>query len=426
VREYAGLKLQEADEVEVVELRCADYYVSRCGRSAAEARFRLVEWLEWMDLEIDNVRSILGRCLRHQDSSRGMALACSLGWYWMTRATSEGVHWLDELLASGGDSPQAHAPAHFLRGFLSLLQVDPTAARPQLEQATLAARAQGQLTLLSQALSMASVAAHMAGDRASTRRLLDEAGAVTGLEDLPATLALLQARALDGLFAGDPDAARSSSSEGVRLSRESGDLYTLDMMLMNLGSAALIAGDIAASKPHFTEALRIAQQIDDRVAQSYLLDALACDAASTGQARLAAQLLGAAETVRTGAGASIMGFLAPFVVRAEESATTALGMSRFAAEREAGTRLSRSAAVALALGERAGASAEAADAGWGPLGRREAEVARLVADGLSNRQIGARLFISEHTVDSHLRSIMDKLGFNSRTQIAAWMAAAER
>ena len=61
-----------------------------------------------------------------------------------------------------------------------------------------------------------------------------------------------------------------------------------------------------------------------------------------------------------------------------------------------------------------------------PLAKREADVARLVAEGLSNRQIGARLFISERTVDSHVRSILNKLGFNSRAQIASWMASSDR
>ena len=56
------------------------------------------------------------------------------------------------------------------------------------------------------------------------------------------------------------------------------------------------------------------------------------------------------------------------------------------------------------------------------MGRRETDVARLVADGLSNKEIGARLFISERTVESHVRNILNKLGFNSRAQIAGWMA----
>jgi len=44
---------------------------------------------------------------------------------------------------------------------------------------------------------------------------------------------------------------------------------------------------------------------------------------------------------------------------------------------------------------------------------------------LSNKQIGARLFISERTVDSHVRSILNKLGFSSRAQIAHWIASTE-
>jgi len=50
----------------------------------------------------------------------------------------------------------------------------------------------------------------------------------------------------------------------------------------------------------------------------------------------------------------------------------------------------------------------------------------LGAQSLTNKQIGARLFISERTVDSRVRSILNKLGVNSRAQIAAWMASAEQ
>ena len=67
-----------------------------------------------------------------------------------------------------------------------------------------------------------------------------------GLDDVPAALALLQARALDGFFEGDLEAVSSASSEGVRLSREVGDLYTLKVWLLNLGMAALIAGELGS------------------------------------------------------------------------------------------------------------------------------------------------------------------------------------
>ena len=57
-----------------------------------------------------------------------------------------------------------------------------------------------------------------------------------------------------------------------------------------------------------------------------------------------------------------------------------------------------------------------------PLSRREREVAQLVAGGLSNREIATRLFLSERTVDNHVQHILDKLGFRSRVQVAAWLA----
>jgi predicted ATPase/DNA-binding CsgD family transcriptional regulator len=429
MREYTRLKLREAGEEDVVELRCADYYVSRCQRGAEQpARYELPGWLEWMELEIDNIRSVLRRCLIHADHARGIGLACSIGWYWITRATTEGVRWLDELLASGPGNPALGGLPYFLRGFLAVLQSDPAAARPPLGRAVILARDAGQLRLLAESLAIGSVAANMAGDRTSARRLLDESQVVAeGTDEPSAMLAFLQARALNGLFEGDLETVRASSSEGVRLSRETGDTYGLEMLLINLGSAAMLAGERDRAQPFFAEALRIGDEIDDRVAQYILLDLLGCHAAGSGRARRAAQLLGAAEAVRAGVGATLFPTAAPLVAQAEASAIAALGASGFEAEFNAGKRLSRDAAIGMALGEPAHAVAAAPDdAGVAPLAKREADVARLVAEGLSNRQIGARLFISERTVDSHVRSILNKLGFNSRAQIASWMASSDR
>jgi non-specific serine/threonine protein kinase len=56
------------------------------------------------------------------------------------------------------------------------------------------------------------------------------------------------------------------------------------------------------------------------------------------------------------------------------------------------------------------------------LTRRELEVAGLVADGLSNRAIAAKLVISQRTAEGHVEHILTKLGFTSRSQIAAWSA----
>src|SRR5262249_45359885 len=173
----------------------------------------------------------------------------------------------------------------------------------------------------------------------------------------------------------------------------------------------------------FTGALGVALQIDDRGPRVYLLGALSCHAPASGEPRLAARLLGATESFRAEVGA-IVNVLGPRLAQATESAGAALGVTRFDAEVRAGARYSREAAVGLALGEPDPAAVEA-DQGGAPglLAKREEEVARLVAEGLSNKQIGARLFISERTVESHVRGILNKLGFNSRAQIAGWMAS---
>jgi len=57
------------------------------------------------------------------------------------------------------------------------------------------------------------------------------------------------------------------------------------------------------------------------------------------------------------------------------------------------------------------------------LTHREREVAELVAQGLTNRQVAAKLFIAERTAEYHVEQIRNKLGFHARSQIAAWVAA---
>ena len=425
MREYASLKLRNANEVDVLEERCLEYYRARCLRAAEQARYQPVQWLEWIELEIDNIRLILERCLARGDFARGLDLAAAIGHYWITRGTTESVRWLDQLLASGEASPRTQVRAYYLRGWLSLLQGDPAAARPWIARAVATARESHQLAQLSESLSIAATAEDAIGDFAAASRFLDEAEAMTAaLHDYPATIELVMARVIHAVFQGDMDRAGAMSSEGVRLSREAGDLFQVETMLRLLAMVAMMVGDLDACKLRSVEALRIARQIDHRIAQYYSLTALGWHAASSGQARLGAQLLGAAETVATGAGAIIYGPAVPLLAAAKESAVAALGASKFEAEFKTGKRLSREAALRLAFGESDHVEGATQRIEVGPLAKREVEVARLIAEGLSNKQIGARLFISDPTVASHIRNIMNKLGVNSRAQIASWITSS--
>jgi predicted ATPase/DNA-binding CsgD family transcriptional regulator len=428
MREYATLKLRDGHEQETLGERCLEYYRTTCLRFADQARYRLLEFLTWADLEIENVRAVLHLCLARGDFARGLDIAASMGYYWITHGTTESIRWLDQLLAAGEPSPSTLVRACYLRGFLSLIQGDAAAARPWIDRAVATARKTGLLAQLSESLSLAVTTESVAGDLEAARRYLDEAEAITeGLHDFPATIELVQSRAVHAICRGDLETAAAVSMEGLRLSREAGDLYLVESMLRNLGMVGMMAGDLDSAMSRGVEALRVARQIDHRLAQYYGLAGLGWRAANSGQARLAAQLLGAAEVAGTRAGAEIMGPSLPFWAQAKELALDALGPSKFEAEFTAGKRMSRDAAMRLALGESPQDEVEAgADGASGPLAKREVEVAKLIAEGLSNKRIGARLFISEATVATHVRNIMNKLGFNSRAQIAGWVVSLKR
>ena len=424
MREYARLKLHEADEEDLLREHCLEHYRLTCLRSIDEARYRLVEWLSWADLEIDNLRAVLHQCIAREDLARGLDIAASMCYYWITHGTTEAVRWLDQLLPAEDASAPTLVRAYYLRGWLSMLQGDPAAGRPWIARAVAAARDAGEEALLSESLSMSATTATVAGDPEAARRHLDEAEAIAPrLADFPATIELLLSQSIHAIFVGDLETVRALSLEGVTLSREAGDLYQLENMFRNLGVAGMISGDLQSANSWFGEALRIARLVDNRLGQYWGLAAAGWYAAHAGHSRAAAQLLGAADALCTQTGAALGGPTIPSVAGARQLAMEALGAGAFDAEFKAGQQLSREVALRLALGEAAPLdSSVSASVVASPLAKRELEVAQLVAEGLSNKQIGVRLFVSEATVASHIRHIMDKLGVNSRSQIAVLTA----
>lgn len=93
-----------------------------------------------------------------------------------------------------------------------------------------------------------------------------------------------------------------------------------------------------------------------------------------------------------------------------------------AEEAESAARSARWPWLAAVVGTWRGELLGEPEAAAGRLSERELEVARLVADGLSNPAIAARLYLSRATVASHVAHILTKLGFSARTQIASWVA----
>ncbi|MFV9454550.1 response regulator transcription factor [Rhodococcus sp. NM-2] len=108
----------------------------------------------------------------------------------------------------------------------------------------------------------------------------------------------------------------------------------------------------------------------------------------------------------------------------EEYATKArqeLGDKAFGAAHHKGEQLGFDAAIAYALHEQQAHTSTPATAASTRLTKRERQVADLIAEGLTNQAIADRLVISPRTAQGHVEHILAKLGFTSRTQVAAWV-----
>lgn len=181
--------------------------------------------------------------------------------------------------------------------------------------------------------------------------------------------------------------------------------------------AYLFQGNTAAGAAASGMALELKYELGDSVGIAYCLEALALLASRQQRHRRAVWLLGAAHTLweqvgrRLGGTAIMERFHAATVV----AARTALGDDQYTSLWQLAARHSLGEILALAVSD-ADAPVTAAVAG-DTLTRREREIAILVSEGLTNREIADRLVISRRTVDSHLEHIRAKLAVSSRTEI---------
>jgi DNA-binding CsgD family transcriptional regulator len=200
----------------------------------------------------------------------------------------------------------------------------------------------------------------------------------------------------------------------------------LSTHLTSAGMGALMLGDHTIAEAALIEALRASLVIDDRHGLVMRIQMLASSAATAGNGQRAARLLGSSEMLRLDIGAPISPFTRALVENAQEQAKAWLGEDRYKKFFDEGAHLDREGAVALALGDKTTpATGRTLDKPGGPLGKREQEVAQLIADGLSNKEIASRLFLSERTVETHVYNILNKLGFSSRVNIASWVSSKE-
>ncbi|MFG2602317.1 ATP-binding protein [Streptomyces sp. NPDC048514] len=196
--------------------------------------------------------------------------------------------------------------------------------------------------------------------------------------------------------------------------------------LHTAGAVRLALGQLESAEALFTEVLRIVPGASFHAL--YPVEGLALVAAESGDMRRALLLYEASAQARRR-----LDTVSETPWRRQVERTVARARAGLpAAAREAavsgGRRLRGDRLVAYALRTRSEDHRTPADAVTAVDDRcrltgREFMVARLVADGLTNRQVATRLGLSPHTVATHLDKVRDKLGMRSRTQIALWVAA---
>jgi DNA-binding CsgD family transcriptional regulator len=205
-----------------------------------------------------------------------------------------------------------------------------------------------------------------------------------------------------------------------------GDKPNLVVALLGLGKLDLDEGDPVAARVRFAEALRITQGYGQVGNHAGALEGLAAVAAAVAPAH-ALRLAGAAARLRAAAGHPVPDDEQAALDRRLRPAWALLGESAGAAAWAAGEALSYEEAGAEGLREVGPVDPPRPPEGEAPgaplpggLSAREAEVLRLVAEGLPDATVAARLNVSPRTVHAHLRAIYGKLGIASRSAATRW------
>jgi non-specific serine/threonine protein kinase len=283
--------------------------------------------------------------------------------------------------------------------------------------------------MLSHALTDRGMNLVYLGDLPAGNAMMDEAISLgeTVPED-PFAEAIAEAcRAVGALAAGDPGLADALYARAIEVCRAHGDQWWKNIAHAGRITAAMMLGDSARAAGYGRESLLGSAALGDTLCLTIALETMAWAAGADGDHHRAARLLGASARQATlnGGNPYHAGEMGRRHDQWEATARAALGDARFDAEYEAGVELPLEDAIAFARGESPPKKAPRAPrCGEQPLlTKREYEIAQLIADGLSNKQIANQLVISQRTAESHVEHVLAKLGLATRTQVASWIFA---
>jgi len=428
LRSYGRERLTESGGESVLRRRHADWYHQLVARFEADLlSSRQVQLVEGLDTELPNVRESLDFSLSTgANAATALATINAMYLYWISRGLlSEGRYWLGRALADVESTPARDRVV----GLYSMvtfagLQADLDAARQAAQSAQ---ELSSQLDVPSAEAFDAAIDAVLAVFEGDPNRAVGQfqraAEGLHAIGDLVRELEMLVGGGFARAVTGDEEGSLACHERVLAITQPRGESWYQAYSLWASGLAAWRRGDTARAGAVLEESLRLRRLMSDATGSVWSLVVLTLVIADAGQAERAAMLVGATRSLTAAAGtpASVFPELTDAVVSCETKLARTLGQAAFDKAVARGRLLGVFEAVTLALNEESPRRVSAG-AAWSVLTKREGQVASLVARGLTNKEIAAKLVISERTAEGHVENILTKLSYTSRTQIAAWVA----
>jgi non-specific serine/threonine protein kinase len=430
LRQYAAERLAACGEACAVERRHTAQYLSLAEQAASGLSGpRQIAWLARLDGDLDNLRAALHRVAQGDDAEQELRLVTALARYWEARGQlGEGRQWLEHAInrARGERMPtRLQRDALFGAARLAQWQADLACSAALVEESLALSRALDDHEAIAEELAWLGMVYLRQGDEAKARAALDESlavGRTLGETSGHATACIGMGVLLGDR--GDLAGARPLLESGVGLFRALGDLRSQAISLVLLGAVALEQQQPAQARAWLAEALGLLPAIGDPVFALFAVEGLADADVRAGQPARAARWLGATDVLRERLGARRALPDWPSWERMVAAMRSQLGEGGLAAALTAGRGLSLEELLAEAIPTLSSAPSEPGRGAGGRLTRREREVAELLQQGYSDREIAARLSITRGTAGLHVHRVLTKLELRSRWQVADWLRGA--